>query len=72
MNLRLSAFALLTFLLAISQAHGQASDASYQQSISQAPTSLTINTSSLLWGRKVRPRVPSMFDSLKVQVLFTS
>ena len=46
MNCRLPAFALLTLLLALSHAHGQASDASYQQSVSLAPTSVTISTSS--------------------------
>ena len=55
MNFRLPAFALLTLLLALSHAHGQASDASYQQSISQAPTSLTISTSSSVVGLESPP-----------------
>jgi len=54
MNSRLPAFALLTLLLALS-AHGQASDASYQQSVSQAPTSLTISTSSSVVGLESPP-----------------
>ncbi len=55
MNSRLPAFALLTLLLALSHAHGQASDASYQQSVSQAPTSLTISTSSSVVGLESPP-----------------
>jgi hypothetical protein len=46
MNFRLPAFALLTFLLALSHAYGQMSGASYLETISQAPTSVTLNSSS--------------------------
>jgi len=55
MNSRLPAFALLTLLLALSHAHGQASDASYQQSVSPASTSLTISTSSSVVGLESPP-----------------
>ena len=46
MNFRLSAFALLTVLLALPHAYGQISGASYLETIDQAPTTLTLNSSS--------------------------
>ena len=62
MNFRLSAFALLTFLLAISQAYGQASGASYQQSISQAATALTVNSSSSVVGLESPPTLSAVIS----------
>ncbi len=62
MNFRLPAFALLTFLLALSHAYGQASGASYQQSISQAPTALTINTSSSVVGLESPPTLSAVIS----------
>jgi hypothetical protein len=55
MNFRLSALALLTFLLALSHAYGQASGGSYQENISQAPTSVTLNSSSSVVGLESPP-----------------
>jgi hypothetical protein len=46
MNFRLSAFALLTVLLVLPHAYGQMSGASYLENINQAPTTLTVNSSS--------------------------
>jgi hypothetical protein len=60
MNFRLPAFALLTLLLALSQAYGQASGASYQQSIRQAPTALNINTSSSVVGLESPPTLSAV------------
>ena len=60
MNCRLPAFALLTLLLALSQAYGQAGGASYQQSISQAPTALTLNTSSSVVGLESPPTLSAV------------
>jgi hypothetical protein len=62
MNFRLSALALLTFLLAISQAYGQASGASYQQSISQAATALTVNSSSSVVGLESPPTLSAVIS----------
>ena len=62
MNFRLSAFALLTFLLAILQAYGQASGASYQQSISQAATALTVNSSSSVVGLESPPTLSAVIS----------
>ena len=63
MNFRLPAFALLTFLLALSQAYGQASGASYQQSISQAATALTVNSSSSVVGLESPPTLSAVIPS---------
>lgn len=60
MNCRLPAFAIFTLLLALSQAYGQASGASYQQSISQAPTALTLNTSSSVVGLESPPTLSAV------------
>jgi len=46
MNFRLPALALLTVLLVLPHTYGQMSGASYLENINQAPTTLTIKTSS--------------------------
>jgi hypothetical protein len=60
MNFRLPAFALLTFLLALSHAYGQASGGSYQENISQAPTSVTLNSSSSVVGLESPPTLSAV------------
>ncbi len=52
MNFRLPAFALLTVLLALPHAYGQMSGASYLENINQAPTTLTVNSSSSVVDRE--------------------
>jgi hypothetical protein len=47
-------------LLALSPAYGQASGASYQQSISQAPTALMLNTSSSVVGLESPPTLSAV------------
>jgi hypothetical protein len=60
MNFRPSAFALLTLLLALSQAYGQGSGASYQQSISQAATALSVTSSSSVVGLESPPTLSAV------------
>ena len=60
MNFRLPAFALLTFLLALSHAYGQMSGASYLETISQAPTSVTLNSSSSVVALETPPTLSAV------------
>ena len=55
MNFRLPAFALLTVLLALPHAYGQMSGASYVETIDQAPTTLTLNSSSSVVALETPP-----------------
>jgi len=50
MNFRLPALALLSVLLPAPNAHGQMSGATFLESINQAPTSVTLNSSSSVVG----------------------
>ena len=59
MNFRLPAFALLTVLLALPHAYGQMSGASYLETIDQAPTTLTLNSSSSVVGLETPPHAVS-------------
>jgi hypothetical protein len=60
MNFRLPAFALLTVLLAISHAYGQMSSGSYLENISQAPTSVALNSSSPVVALETPPTLSAV------------
>jgi hypothetical protein len=62
MNFRLPAFALLTALLALSPVQGQTSGASYQESVRQAATALTINSSSSVAGLESPPTLSAVIS----------
>ena len=60
MNFRLPAFALLTVLLALPHAYGQMSGASYLETINQAPTTLTLNSSSSVVDLETPPTLSAV------------
>jgi hypothetical protein len=60
MNFRIPALALLTVLLALSHVYGQTSGASYQESISQAATALTVNSSSSVVALETPPTLSAV------------
>jgi large repetitive protein len=60
MNIRLPALALLSVLLALPHAYGQMSGASYLENINQAPTTLTLNSSSSVVDLETPPMLSAV------------
>ena len=62
MKFRIPALALLSVLLAFSHGYGQTSGASFQESISQAATALTVNSSSSVVGLESPPTLSAVIS----------